>query len=141
MPANRKSKLSDFNKNSVISFLNEIPRRLNALSTPFYTLYVAHANFSVETMPANRKSKLSNFDKISVISFLIVIFRRLNALSFPFYTPNVAHANFSDKSIPANRKTESFKFRRTPDCDISAFKFSPKFKVCVLRVARTVSTL
>jgi hypothetical protein len=47
--------LSNFGKNSVISFLIQISRRLNALSTPFYTPNVAQTNFSVETIPANRK--------------------------------------------------------------------------------------
>jgi hypothetical protein len=47
--------LSNFGENSVISLRIEMLRRLNALSTPFYSPNVAHANFSVETIPANRK--------------------------------------------------------------------------------------
>jgi hypothetical protein len=106
-----------------------ISRRLNALSTPFYTPNVALANFSVETIPANPKRKLSNFGENSDISFLIQISRCLNALSTSFYTPNVAHANFSVETIPANHKTKTFKFRRNlcyfiPDRDIQAFKRS-----------------
>jgi hypothetical protein len=47
--------LSNFDENSVISFQIEILRRLNALSTPFYTPNVFHVDFRVETIPANRK--------------------------------------------------------------------------------------
>jgi hypothetical protein len=53
--------LSNYDENSVISFLIEISRRLNALSTPFYKLNVAHANFSVETISANRKTQSFKF--------------------------------------------------------------------------------
>jgi hypothetical protein len=107
--ANRN--LSNFDENSVNSVLIEIFRRLNAHSTPNYTLNVAHDNFSAETIPANRKSQSLNFDANSVNSVLIEIFRRLNAHSTPFYTLNVMIANFSAETIPANRKTQSFKFR------------------------------
>jgi hypothetical protein len=124
-----KGKLSNFGENSDISFLIQISRRLNALSTQFHTSNVAHANFSVETIPANRKRNLSNFGENSVTSILIAISRRFNGLSNRFYTRNLAHANFSVKTIPANRKTQTFKFRRKlryfiPDSDISAFKRS-----------------
>jgi hypothetical protein len=47
--------LSNFDESSVISFRIEILRRLKALSTPFYTPNVLHADFSIETIPANRK--------------------------------------------------------------------------------------
>jgi hypothetical protein len=104
--------LSNFDENCVISFLIEILRRLNALSTPFYTPNVLHADFSIETIPANRIGNLSNFDENSVISIRIETLRRLKALSTPFYTPNVLHADFSIETIPANRKTQSSKFRR-----------------------------
>jgi hypothetical protein len=53
--------LSNFDETSVISFLIEISRRLNALSTPFYKLNVAHANFRVETISANRKTHTFKF--------------------------------------------------------------------------------
>jgi hypothetical protein len=53
--------LSNFGENSVISFLIQISRRLNALSTPFYTPNVAHANFSVKTIRANRKTQKFKF--------------------------------------------------------------------------------
>jgi hypothetical protein len=56
-----KRKLSNFGENCVISFLIQISRRLNALSTPFYTPNVAHANFSVETIPANHKTQTFKF--------------------------------------------------------------------------------
>jgi hypothetical protein len=50
-----KRNLSNFGENSVISIRIEILRRLNALSTPFYTPNVLHVDFSIETIPANRK--------------------------------------------------------------------------------------
>jgi hypothetical protein len=56
-----KRNLSDFDENSVISFLIEIFRRLNAPSTPFYTLNVAHADFSVDRIPASRKTQSLKF--------------------------------------------------------------------------------
>jgi hypothetical protein len=52
-----KRNVSNFDENSVISFLIEMFRRLRALSTPFYTPNVAHVDFSVETIPANRKTQ------------------------------------------------------------------------------------
>jgi hypothetical protein len=111
-------KLSNFDEISVISFLIQISRRLNALSTQFHTSNVAHANFSVETIPANRKRNLSNFDQNSVISFPIEMSRRLNALSTPFYTTSVAHANFSVETIPANRKRNLSNFGENSDTSI-----------------------
>jgi hypothetical protein len=56
-----KRNLSNFDESSVISFLTEILRHLNALSTPFYTPNVLHADFSVETIPANRKTQSFKF--------------------------------------------------------------------------------
>jgi hypothetical protein len=56
-----KRNLWNFDENSVISFLIEIFRRLNALSTPFYTPNVAHANFRVETVPGNPKTQSFRF--------------------------------------------------------------------------------
>jgi hypothetical protein len=61
IPGNQKRNVSDFDENSVISFLIEIFRRLYAPSTPFYTPNVAHANFSVERIPANRKMQSFRF--------------------------------------------------------------------------------
>jgi hypothetical protein len=124
-----KRKLSNFDENTVSSFLIQISQGLNALSTPFYTPNVAHANFSVKTIPANRKRNLSNFGENSVTSILIAISRLFNGLSNAFYTPNVAHSNFSFETIPINPKTQTFKFRRKlcyfiPDRDIPAFKRS-----------------
>jgi hypothetical protein len=40
-----------------ISFLIEIFRRLNAISTPFYTANVVHVDISVETSPGNGKTQ------------------------------------------------------------------------------------
>jgi hypothetical protein len=56
-----KRNLSDFDENSVISFLIEIFRRLNAPSTPFYTLNVSHADFRVDRIPASRKMQSLKF--------------------------------------------------------------------------------
>jgi hypothetical protein len=56
-----KPNLSNFDENCVISFLIEILRHLNALSTLFYTSNVLHADFSIETIPANRKTQSFKF--------------------------------------------------------------------------------
>jgi hypothetical protein len=56
-----KRNLSNFDENSVISFRIGILRRLNSLSTPFYTPNVLHADFSVETSAANRKTQTFKF--------------------------------------------------------------------------------
>jgi hypothetical protein len=53
--------LSNFDENSVISIRFEILRRLNALSTPFYSPNVVHVDFSVETIPVNRKTQSFKF--------------------------------------------------------------------------------
>jgi hypothetical protein len=53
--------LSNFYEISVISFRIEILRHLNALSTPFYTPNVVHADFRVETIPPNRKTQSFKF--------------------------------------------------------------------------------
>jgi hypothetical protein len=52
-----KLNLSSISTKTVISFLNEIFRRLNPLSTPFYTPNAVHADFSVETSSATRKTQ------------------------------------------------------------------------------------
>jgi hypothetical protein len=107
-----KRNLSKFDENSVKSFLIEIFRRLNAHSTPFYTLNVMIANFSDEIIPANRKTQSFKIRRKLCKIVLIEIFLRLDSHSTPNYTPNVAHDNFSTETIPAYRKTQSFKFRR-----------------------------
>jgi hypothetical protein len=56
-----KRNISNFDENSVISFLIQILRNLNALSTPFYTPNVVHVDFRVETIPANRKTQSFKF--------------------------------------------------------------------------------
>jgi hypothetical protein len=56
-----KRNLSNFDEMSIISFRIEILRRLNALSTPFYTANLFHVDFSVETIPANRKTQSFKF--------------------------------------------------------------------------------
>jgi hypothetical protein len=53
--------LSNFYEISVISFRIEILRHLYALSNPFYTPNVVHADFRVETMPANRQTQSFKF--------------------------------------------------------------------------------
>jgi hypothetical protein len=50
-----------FDENGVISFPIEILRRLNALSTPFYTPNLVHVDFSVETIPVNRETQSFKF--------------------------------------------------------------------------------
>jgi hypothetical protein len=101
----RKLNLLNFVENSVISTRIEILRRLNALSTPFYTPNVLHVDFSVKQSLQIAKRNLSNFNENSVVSTRIEILRRLNALSTSFYTPNALHVDFSVDTIPANRKT------------------------------------
>jgi hypothetical protein len=56
-----KRNLSNFDEISVIPFRIEILRRLNALSTPFYTPNVLHADFCVETIPVNRETQSFKF--------------------------------------------------------------------------------
>jgi hypothetical protein len=58
-----KRSLSNFYEISVISFRIEILRHLNALSTPFYTPYAVHVDFSVETIPAKRKTQSFKFQR------------------------------------------------------------------------------
>jgi hypothetical protein len=97
-----KLKLSNFDENSVISFLIEIFQRLNALSKPFYTPNVAHANFSVETIPANRKTQT-------------LIFRRklgyfvpdCDISAFKLYFHSILHAERSARQF--QRRNNPFK--------------------------------
>jgi hypothetical protein len=66
-PAARKSQsFVDFDENSVISFLIEVFRRLNAHFTPFSTQIVVHTALYVGTSPATRKTQLFvDFDENS----------------------------------------------------------------------------
>jgi hypothetical protein len=52
-----KLNFSSLSTKTVISFLIEIFRRLNALSTPFYAANAVHADFRVQTSPATRKTQ------------------------------------------------------------------------------------
>jgi hypothetical protein len=52
-----KHNLSPISTKTVISFLTEIFRRLNAQSTPFYAPNAVLADFIVETSPATRKTQ------------------------------------------------------------------------------------
>jgi hypothetical protein len=52
-----KLNISFLSTKTVISFLIEIFRRLNAPSTPFYAANAVHAEFSVETSAATRKTQ------------------------------------------------------------------------------------
>jgi hypothetical protein len=77
-----KRNLSNFDENSVISIRIEILRRLNTLSTPFYTPNILHVDFSVETRAANRKTqsfklrrKLCYFDPVRDITAFKRFFR------------------------------------------------------------------
>jgi hypothetical protein len=56
-----KRSLPNFDENSVVSFLIQILRHLNAISTLSYTSNVLPVNFSVETIPANRKMQSFKF--------------------------------------------------------------------------------
>jgi hypothetical protein len=121
---NAKGKYSHSDENSGISFLIEIFRLLYALSTPFHTPNVAHANCSVKTFPADRITQTFKFRRQLCYFFPDWDISDLYALSPPFYPPNVAHANCSVKTFPADRITQTFKFRRQlcyffPDWDIS----------------------
>jgi hypothetical protein len=122
-----KRNLSNFDENSVVSFLIEILRHLNALSTPFYTPNVLHVDFSVEKIPANGKTQSFKFNENAVISFRIEILRRSYGLSTQFYRPNVVHVDLNVETSAANRKTQYFKIRRKhcyfpPDSDTTEFK-------------------
>jgi hypothetical protein len=104
-----KLNLSSHSTITVISFLIEIFRCFEALSTPFHAANAMHADFSFETSTATRKTQsFLDFEENSLISLLIEIFRRLNALSTPFYAANAVHADFSVETSPASRKTQSF---------------------------------
>jgi hypothetical protein len=52
-----KLNLSSISSKTFISFLIEIFRRLDALSTPFYAPNAVQADFIVETSPATRKTQ------------------------------------------------------------------------------------
>jgi hypothetical protein len=124
-----KRNLSNFDENYVVLFLVEIPRHINALSTPFYMANALHVDYSVETVPANRNTQSFKFRRILCSFVPDWDTRALYALSTPFYTPNVVHADFRVETIPPNRKTQSFKFRLrlcyfVPDWDDSTFKGS-----------------
>jgi hypothetical protein len=95
---------------TVISFLIEIFRCLNAANTAFYAQNIAHVVLSVDTSPTTRKTRsFVDFDqKTTVISFLIQIFRRLSDKISAFYAQNIVHAVLSVETSPKNRKTRSF---------------------------------
>jgi hypothetical protein len=52
-----KRNISPISTKTVISFLIEMFRRLDALSTPFYAPNAVQADFIVETSPATRKTQ------------------------------------------------------------------------------------
>jgi hypothetical protein len=52
-----KLNLSSLSTKTVISFLIEVFRCFDALSTPFYTPKAVHAEFIIETSPATRKTQ------------------------------------------------------------------------------------
>jgi hypothetical protein len=59
-----KLSLSSISSKTVISFLIEIFRRLDALSTPFYAPNAVQVDFIVETSPATRKTQcFAEFDE------------------------------------------------------------------------------
>jgi hypothetical protein len=55
--AHKTHSFVDIDQNSVISFLIEIFRRLNAHFTPFYTQSVVHTALCVVAGPAARKTQ------------------------------------------------------------------------------------
>jgi hypothetical protein len=104
-----KLNLSSLSTKTVISFLTEVFRRLDAIPTPFYAPNKVHAEDCVVISPATRKTQsFFVFDENSVNSFLTEIFWRLNALSTPFYAAIAVHSDFSVETSPATRKTQSF---------------------------------
>jgi hypothetical protein len=54
-----KLNISSLSTKTVISYLIEIFRRLDALSNPFYAANAMQADFSVETSPATGKTQFS----------------------------------------------------------------------------------
>jgi hypothetical protein len=59
-----KINLSSISSKTVTSFLIEIFRRLDALSSPFYALNAVQAGFIVETSPATCKTQsFADFDE------------------------------------------------------------------------------
>jgi hypothetical protein len=64
-----KRNLSSISSKTVISFLTEIFRRLNAQSAPFYASNAVQAYFIVETSPATRKTQ-SFFDFVENCYFV-----------------------------------------------------------------------
>jgi hypothetical protein len=60
-PRKSQNAIFQISTKTVISFQMEIFRRLYALTTPFYTPNVAHANFSAETIPVNPKTQSFKF--------------------------------------------------------------------------------
>jgi hypothetical protein len=55
---------SSISTKTVISYLIEIFRCFDALSTPFYTPKAVHAEFIIETSPATRKTQsFDDFDE------------------------------------------------------------------------------
>ena len=99
-----------WSKLSVISLLLEIFRRLNGISTAFYTPNAIHPSFIVEWSTPVRKMRPFTrlWRKLIVISLLLKIFHRLNAASIAFYTPNAMHAVFSVETSPIVHKIRPF---------------------------------
>jgi hypothetical protein len=83
--------------------LIEIFRRLDTLSTPFYT----------PVSPSKQAQQLAKLNHSAIstktaISFLIEIFWSLNALSTTFHAANAVHADFGVEKIIATHKTQCF---------------------------------
>ena len=97
-------------KQSVVSILLEIFRRLNAASIAFYTSNAMHAVFGVERSRQVRKMRtFTRFRRIlSIISLGLQKFRRLNAISVALYTPNATHASFVVERNRRVRKMRPF---------------------------------
>jgi hypothetical protein len=124
-----KRNLTNFDENSVISFLIEILRHLNALSTPFYTPNVLHVDFSVETVPANRKTQSFKFLR-NICHFVpywdTTAFKR--SLHSILHAERIA-CRFECRNNPCKSQMQYFKLRRKRcyfvlDLDTTAFKRS-----------------
>jgi hypothetical protein len=108
-----KRNLSNFDENSVVSFLIEI---LGAYKHSFHS--ILHAECSacrLERRNKRCKSQTAIYQtstKTLLFCSRLRYYGHINALSTPFYTANLLHVDLSVETIPANRKTQSIKFLR-----------------------------
>jgi hypothetical protein len=119
----RLVKRSHTSISTVISFLMEIFRRLNAAFVAFHTRNTTHASFSFETSPAARKTPpCVDNERIFIPDGDISSFKRRFVA---FHTRNTTHASFSFETSPAARKTPPYVDNKRiffPVGDISKFE-------------------